>query len=126
MKYIYVCIAFALSLKSSIAAELLWEDELREAIIPNSANGVLTAGTAEESGTSFVDAVLLFARDTIFALMAVIAIWMFLFIGARLVIARWNPEEFKKAMLSFVYAAIGIFIVAAAWVMVRLIAGLDI
>jgi hypothetical protein len=29
-------------------------------------------------------------------------------------------------MLSFVYAAIGIFAVAAAWAVVRLVAGIDI
>jgi hypothetical protein len=65
-------------------------------------------------------------RDGIFALMAVLAIGMFLFIGGRLIMARWNPEQFKKAMMSFVYAAIGIFVVAAAWAIVRLIAGINI
>lgn len=38
--------------------------------------------------------------------MAVIAIGMFLFIGGRLIMARGNPEEFKKAIKSFIYAAI--------------------
>jgi len=38
--------------------------------------------------------------------MALLAIGMFLFIGGRLVVARWNPEEFKKALQSFIYAAV--------------------
>ena len=88
MKYIYVCIAFFASIRSTEAVDLLEEDDLKNAIIPSSSNDVLTTGTAGESGTSFVDSVLLFVRDTIFALMAVIAIGMFIFIGARLVMAR--------------------------------------
>jgi hypothetical protein len=40
--------------------------------------------------------------------------------------ARGNPEEFKKALSSFVYAAIGIFVVAAAWAIVKLVAGINI
>lgn len=39
--------------------------------------------------------------------------------------ARGNPEELKKALTSFIYAAIGIFTVALAWALVRIIAGLD-
>jgi len=40
--------------------------------------------------------------------------------------ARGNPEEFKKALMSFMYAVIGIFIVAFSWAAVRLIAGLNL
>ena len=58
--------------------------------------------------------------------MAVIAIGMFLFIGGRLVVARWNPEEMSKAIKSFIYAAVWIFLVAFAWALVKIIAGLQI
>ena len=99
------------------------EEELKQAIIPNSGRAILTSS---ESGEGLLDYVLWFARDSIFALMAVIAIGMFLYIWARLIMARGNPEEFKKTLQSFIYAAIGIFLVAFAWAIVRLVAGLQI
>lgn len=128
MKYFYhISIAFFTQIftliASSHAIDAKTEEELKWAIIPNNGNQVLTSS---ESGEGLLDALLNFVRDGIFALMAVLAIGMFLFIGGRLIMARWNPEQFKKAMLSFVYAAIGIFVVAAAWAIVRLIAGINI
>jgi hypothetical protein len=51
---------------------------------------------------------------------------MFIFIWGKLIIARWNPEEFKKALVSFVYAIVGIFVVSIAWAVVRLITGIEI
>jgi hypothetical protein len=35
-----------------------------------------------------------------------IALGVFLFIGIRLAVARGNPEEFKKALIHFVYAVV--------------------
>lgn len=102
----------------------LTTDELKQGIIPDPST-ISYAGSDLE-GLSLLDYILGFFRDSIFALMALIAIGMFLFIGWRLVMARGNPEEFKKAMLSFVYAAVGIFVVAAAWAIVKLVAGIDI
>jgi hypothetical protein len=116
MKYIFFSLLYFLSYLSSFAA-------LKDDIIPNSGRAVLTSS---ESWEGLLDYVLGFLRDSIFALMAVIAIGMFLFIGWRLAIARWNPEEFKKALKSFIYAWVGIFIVAFAWAIVRLVAGLQI
>lgn len=59
-------------------------------------------------------------------LLPLVAIWVFLFVGIKLAIARWNPEEFKKAWMQFVYAVIGIFAVSFAWVTVKLVSGLSI
>lgn len=55
----------------------LSEEELKSGIVPVSSN---TALTTTESGMSTVDYILAFVRDSIFALMALIAIAMFLFI----------------------------------------------
>lgn len=130
MKYFYhISVAFFTQLFVVIASsaadpiEAMSEDALKSAIIPDNGSQVFTSW---ESWEGLLDALLNFARDGIFALMAVIAIAMFLFIGGRLVMARGNPEQFKKAMMSFAYAAIGIFIVAAAWAIVKLIAGINL
>ena len=129
MKYFYhlsiACVTQLFTLIASAADPkvALTEEEIKNAIIPNNGNQVLTSG---ESGEGLLDALLDFARDGIFALMAVLAIGMFLFIGGRLLMARGNPEEFKKALMSFVYAAVGIFVVAAAWAIVKIVAGINI
>jgi len=79
-----------------------------------------------QDGLSMIDTLLNFVRDSVFWLLALVAIAMFLFVGAKLITARWDQEQFKKAMMMFLYTIIGIFIVAASWVAVQLIAGLNI
>ncbi len=99
--------------------------DLRDSIIPTQNPGVLTGGTGAQDGTSLLDAILAYIRDSLFGLMALVAIGVFLWIGGRFLVARGNPEEFKKAWTQFLYAIIGIFIVAFAWAAVRLVVGLN-
>jgi len=73
-----------------------------------------------------IDGVLEFVRDSMFDLLLLIAVWVFLFVWGRLLIARWNPEEFKKAMVILVHAGIWLFVVAAAYALVTFIAWIDI
>jgi hypothetical protein len=65
-------------------------------------------------------------KNSISDLLMVISLGVFLYIGIRLGIARGNPEEFKKALMHFVYAVVGIFFVFVAWALVKLVAGLNI
>lgn len=127
-KLYFLLLSFVSFIYSSslYGADSMSAGDLKNAIIPDSASNVLWADTRAAQWVSFLDRILDFARDSIFRLLMLIAIAVFLFIGARLVIARWNPEEFKKALQSFVYAVVGIFVVAAAWVIVRFVAWLDI
>lgn len=113
-------------MQNAFAINPLSQEELKSVIIPSSSNDILTAKTSWETGTSFLDAILGFARDSIFTLLILLAIGMFIFIWGKLIIARWNPEEFKKALVSFVYAIVGIFVVSIAWAVVRLITGIEI
>ena len=120
MKKIYyfycICSVFLLSPTTIFAS-------LKDDIIPTQTTVLVNPGDASQ-GTSLLDNILLWIKDSVFALMALIAIAVFLRIGGRLIVARGNPEEFKKALMQFLYAVIGIFIVAFAWAAVRLIAGL--
>ena len=59
-------------------------------------------------------------KDSLQNLTMLLAIWAFLFIWIRLWMARWNPEEFKKWLMHLVYAIIWIFIITAAWAIVKL------
>lgn len=115
MKIIYFFLFYLVSFTASFAA--FSQDD----IIPTNA----TALNSGETGTDLLDGVLIWIKDSVFALMALIAVGVFLFIGAKLVIARGNPEEFQKALKTFIYAIIGIFIVAFSWAAVRLVAGLN-
>ncbi len=64
-------------------------------------------------------------QNSISWLIWLIALWVFIYIWIRLVVARWNPEDFKKYMIQFVYTAIWFFIVSAAWALVKLVAWLN-
>ncbi len=66
-----------------------------------------------------------YVRDSIFGLLALIGIAAFLFIGIRLVMAKWNPEEFKKAIMHFIYAIVWIVVVTLSWVAVSLVSSLN-
>lgn len=114
---------FVWNIQNVFAVETMTSDDLKEAINPGS--NILSGNANSLSGESFLDYVLAYVRDSIFLLLWLIAVWVFLYIWARLIMARGNPEELKKALTSFIYAAIGIFTVALAWALVRIIAGLD-
>ncbi len=73
-----------------------------------------------------LDTIINFFQDSISNLILLIALWVFIYIWINLVIAKWNPEDFKKYMLQFVYAAIWFFIVSAAWAIVKIVAWLNI
>lgn len=109
MKYIAIILSF-----------FVWKTVFalsKDEIIPKSSSDVMVDAS--------LTWVFTYARDSIFALLALIAIWVFLFIGAKLVIARGNPEEFKKALNMFIYAIVGLFVVSVAYAAVRMVAWLN-
>jgi len=95
---------------------------LQDKILPSSAN------TSVKTSVQVTDLEKLFtfAKDSIFALLWLVIVGVFIFIWARLVIARWNPEEFKKSLLQFVYAVVWLFVVSIAYLAVQLVSSLSI
>jgi len=73
-----------------------------------------------------LDNLFAYVRNSLFSLLMLIAIAVFVYIGFKLITARGNPEEFKKALNTFIYAVVGIFIVSFAFAAVRLVAGLNL
>ena len=65
-------------------------------------------------------------RNSMEILLPIVAVGVFLLVGIRIAIAKWNPEEFKKAWMQMIYAVVGIFVVWFAWAAVKLVAGLNI
>ncbi len=95
------------------------KDAIREWIYPDST--ILNESiTAEKNWVIFW--LLSYVKDTVFGLLMVIAIWVFLYLWFKLVIARGNPEEFKKAITMFVYALVWIVLVSLAWAIVYIVA----
>jgi len=124
-KCLYITLAYLSSVltHSAYALEPRTSDELEQQMSPQNTENVIRASQWDEEA---IDGTLWFIRDSMFDLLLLIAVGVFLFIWGRLLIARWNPEEFKKAMISLVHAWIGLFVVAAAYALVTFIAWIDI
>lgn len=112
---------FFLTMQMTFARQVT---DLEKAIIPTSSTDSVLGGNTWAD--DILDNVLAYVRDSIFGLLALIAIGVFLYIGFKLITARWNPEEFKKALNTLIYAVIGLFVVSFAFAAVRLVAGLNI
>lgn len=123
MKFFFYIIVGFVSLSHVYAEDTpLTSEQLKNALSPD----ISTSVTWAASGEQFLDQIFGFVRDGLFGVLSIIVLFVFLYIAVKLIIARGNPEEFKKALNSFIYAAVGIFLVAFAWVLVRLVAGLSI
>ena len=70
--------------------------------------------------------ILNYIKESIFWLLAVISIWMFLYVGFNLVKAQWNPEEMSKAWKTLIHVIVWLFIVAVSWALVVLVSWLKI
>ncbi|MCH2188503.1 pilin [Candidatus Gracilibacteria bacterium] len=125
MRYVFIALfGYFASFQAFAANKTDIQDALTGAPTPAASGNDVFADAGE--GKDGLDALFVFITNSLSTLLVAIAIGMFLFIGFRLVAARGNPEEFSKAMKSFVFAIIGLFIVAAAWAVVRITAGLSI
>lgn len=124
MIYTFFIIALSTLVTSPVFAD---QEKLQRDILPtwSESQNIWVLSWVSDT-TNVLDAVLAYVRDSIFGLMWMIAIGVFLYIWFKLVVARWNPEEFKKALNTLIYAVIGIFVVSFAFAAVRLVAGLNI
>lgn len=93
-------------------------------IIPK-VESIAEVTTSTEWWTDLLNSVLLFVKDSIFWILAVISIGAFIYIGFMLVKAQWNPEELKKAFMSLIHVIIGLFIVVIAWALVTMVSGIS-
>lgn len=121
-KIIFTFLWFILSLNYAFwATRELWNQTIKEWLLDEK----LWWWSITSENTNVIT-VANFFRDSIFQLLLLISIWVFLWIWIRLATARWNPEELKKAFTSLVYAVVWLFIVSAAWAMVKLVSGLSL
>lgn len=83
----------------------------------------------ESENTDWFDmltSLIIWFKNSLTWLMQLIAVWAFLFVWIRIAVARWNPEEFKKALKHMIYVIVWIFIVSIAWALVALVAWINL
>lgn len=93
-------------------------------IIPN-VESIAKVTTSTGWWTDLLNSVLLFVKNSIFWILAVISIGAFIYIGFMLIKAQWNPEELKKAFMNFIHIIIWLFIVVIAWALVTMVSGIS-
>ena len=117
-KSYYIILVYIFKINNSFA------NVIKDWLINWQENNALS--NVEESNVWTLWSLLNYIQNSITSLVPVIAVWVFIYIWINLVIARWNPEEFKKHILHFVYTAIWFFIIAAAWAIVKIVSSLNI
>ncbi len=98
-------------------------ESIEDSIIPT--NNTNTVINQEQTGKDLLFSIFEYIRESIFWLLALISITVFIFIWARLVMAKWNPEDFKKALMQFIYAIVWIAVIALSWAAVKLVSSLN-
>ena len=106
------------------ATRPLWNSAIKEWLKTISEDNVLDDNS--DNGLTLLWNIFVWIKDSISSLVLLVAVAVFLYIWAKLAMARWNPEEFKKAMLQLIYAVVWIFIVGLAWAMVILVAWINL
>lgn len=74
-----------------------------------------------EEWTWILTKIVEFARWSIFNLLWVVVVWVLLYIWFKLVIWRWTPDIFKKAIMWLVYLVVWIILIFSAWAMIKII-----
>ncbi len=95
-------------------------------MIPWNNNGVVDNKLEGTTKDQWIDNISSWIVDSIDSLLPIAAVGVFLFVGIRIALAKWNPEEFKKAWMQFVYAVVWIFVISFSWAAVKLVTGFNI
>jgi len=104
-----------------------WDESLMKSLLwYTEDNNILELDSKDKWGFSILSSFTVWLKNSISSLVMLISIGAFLYVWIRLGMARWNPEEFKKALVQLVYIIVGIFIITIAWAVVYLVAWLNI
>ncbi len=92
---------------------------LKDSMLPNN-NTVWV----DDDWTYALNQVFIYIKNFLFSILWLVAVWVFLYFWFKLITAKWNEEDFKKALMWFVYAIIWLAIIPLAWWAVKIIASL--
>jgi len=99
-------------------------EDLMDQIIPD--NDTITIKWVDSNWGDWlwvIWGIVVYIKNSIFWLLSVIAIGMFIYTGFRLVKAEWNPEEMSKVWKTLIHVVVWLFIVAASWAIVAMVSG---
>lgn len=116
--YIYISFLFLSFINYSYSFEFS-----EDSMLPKWTNKDIKT-IVDVNGETIVDNLLKYTKETLTWLIMVVAIWAFLYVWFKLVVARGNPEEFKKAIQTFIYTIVWIVLVWMAWAFVSLVASI--
>lgn len=97
-----------------------WNSQLKKAMTENLEEKSVVSSGGNISWT------LKWARNLVLWLVMIITVWALVYTGIKLATSRWNPDEFKKTWMHFIYIIIWIFIIFASWWIVNLITKINI
>jgi hypothetical protein len=104
-----------------------WDQSLMKSLLSyNEDTSIIKVDTKDKGGLTILSSISVWIKNSISSLVMLISVWALLYVWIRLGMARWNPEEFKKAFTQLVYIIVGIFIISIAWAAVTLVAGLNL
>lgn len=121
--FLYILSSYIFLVNTTYAAtRSVWNGTIKDSLLWITENDVLPA---DDNWLSVLDSIFIWVKDSLTWLLFVAAVWVFLFIWIRVVMARWNPEEFKKSITQLIYAIVWIFLISLAWAAVTLVAWLN-
>lgn len=121
--FLYILSSYLFLVNTTYAAtRSVWNGTIKDSLLWITENDVLPA---DDNWLSVLDSIFIWVKDSLTWLLFVAAVWVFLFIWIRVVMARWNPEEFKKSITQLIYAIVWIFLISLAWAAVTLVAWLN-
>lgn len=94
----------------------------REAMLVD--GGLASANSSTD--VTFVGSILPSLQNLLFSVMAIVTVGVFVYLGFKLVSARGNEEEFKKAWVALAYAVVGLALIPASYAIIRIVTGFNI
>lgn len=127
MKKIYKKITYIFALLFVLHSKIIYAMSIKEWMLWTTEDWADNiSDISRDDGLSMLSKIFRWAKDEIMAMVWILAVWVFIFIWIKIIMARWNPEEFKKSILHFVYAIIWVFFIFMAWWLVKLVSTLSL
>lgn len=127
MKKIYKKITYIFALLFVLHSKIIYAVSIKEWMLWTTEDWADNiSDISRDDGLSMLSKIFRWAKDEIMAMVWILAVWVFIFIWIKIIMARWNPEEFKKSILHFVYAIIWVFFIFMAWWLVKLVSTLSL
>lgn len=124
MSYIKIFLSFFVYL---LSYNFLYAEDLRDEIVNFdwSNSETIIAGAWSWDWLNLLDNVILFFKDSIFNLLYLIVVSAFIYIWAKLVMARWKPDQFKKIWIHIIHIVVWIFVITWAWAIIKVVSWLS-